>query len=158
MAYATTTEADTYFTGTTKFATWDAIDEPTQALLLENASRYIDVAFKYSGTQTDEVLSFPRTNCVNSCTGLTYADNTIPVIVQNATCEIALQMNSDTEFSTTSLNTYDANVIKQKVSSLEVTYKDSSNESKAPKAYGYTWLSCIVKPVGGVGSYRVRKG
>lgn len=158
MAYATIAEADTYFAGTTNFVLWDAILDATQDLLLENASRYIDVAFKYSGTQIDEVLAFPRTNSKNSCTGLTYGDTVIPVIVQNATCEIALQMNNDTELSTISLNTYDANVIKEKVGSLEVEYKDNPSESNTSKAYGFTWLSCIVQPKGLIGSYRVRKG
>lgn len=156
--YATILEADTYFTGTTEFATWDAIDDVTQALLLENASRYIDVAFKYSGTQTDEVLAFPRSNCVNSCTGLTYSDTIIPVIVKNTSCEIALKMNADPELSSINLNNFDANVIKQKVSSLEVTYKDNSNSGKAPKSFGYTWLQCLIVSNIGIGSFRARKG
>lgn len=158
MSYADTIYAGTYFTGTVNEDKWTAILPADQAKLLESASSYIDVGFKFSGTQTDEVLAFPRSGCVNSCNGYAYADTEVPVLVQNANCEIALQMNEDDSLSAGGLNSFDANVTKEKVDTLEVEYKDSSSSVLSPEPYGYTWLQCILEQIGTTSSFRFVKG
>jgi len=158
MAYADTTYADAHFLGSMNEDKWAAVDVALQPKLLDSASKYIDVAFKYSGTQTDELLAFPRSSCVNACTGITYGDTVVPEVVKVATCEIALQMNEDESVSSEELNSFDANIKKEKVDVLEVEYKDSSSSVKSAEEFGYTWLRCVLVPSGSVGSFRVRKG
>ncbi len=163
MSYSTTLEASAYFTGTSNEAVWDAIDEPTQGLLLEDASRYIDSAFDFSGTQTDELLAFPRASCVNSCTGTTYADTEVPTIVKNANAEIALKMSVDNSLTTGEIGQEDYNIKSEQVDTIAVTYKDDSSAYMSSDPYGTTWLKCILNDesgssTGGMVSARIVKG
>lgn len=158
MAYTTAAEATTYFTGTLSEATWNAIVAARQDLLLESASQYIDVAFKYTGTQTDEVVAFPRSECLNTCTGNTYDDDVVPESVKIANAEVALKMDASTDLSTGTLYGDDFNIKEEQVGDLRVVYKDTSNASKSAQPYGFTWLRCIlVNPFGAV-SVRTTKG
>ncbi len=161
MAYTTTAEATTYFTGTSNEAIWGAIDVAKQELLLEDASRYIDSAFIFSGTQSDEVLAFPRVDCFNTCTGVTYPSTEVPVIVKNANAEIALQMSIDSDLSLSVVGQNDFNVKSEQVDTIAVTYKDNSSDYMSADAYGTTWLQCILSDgtsTGGMVSARIIKG
>lgn len=157
--YATDTEAQAYFADTLNEATWLAIDSARRDLLLETASQYIDNTFTFPGTQTDEIKAFPRSECVNRCTGSTYEDDEVPQAVKNATCEIALEMDSNSELSTGKLNSADYNIVREKVDSLEVEYREKPSESFGSKPYGYTWLRCILTSDNlGMVSARIVKG
>lgn len=157
--YITDAETTTYFTGTSKSTLWSAIAEPTRLELLSDASVYIDKAFSFTGTQSDEIQAFPRVDCYNQCTK-TYYDNTvIPQIIKNATAEIALRMSSDSGLSTSSLNTDSYNIKREKVGSLEVEYKEDSSQAKESQPYGYTFLKCILNnSKSGFASSRLTKG
>ena len=100
MAYITEAEAITYFAGTLNEAAWTAIDVARKPLLLESASQYIDVAFSFTGTQSDDIVAFPRTECVNNCTGNTYADEGVPEAGKTDNAEIALKRDRSTELAT----------------------------------------------------------
>ncbi len=158
MAYTTAAEATTYFTGTLNEATWNAILAPRQDLLLESAAQYIDAAFKYTGTQTDDIVAFPRSECLNTCTGSTYADDAIPEAVKIANAEVALKMDSSTDLSTGTLYGDDFNIKQEQVGDLRVVYKDTSNASKSAQPYGFTLLRCILANAFGAVSVRTTKG
>lgn len=158
MAYTTAAEATTYFTGTLNEATWNAIVSARQDLLLESASQYIDVAFSFTGTQTDDIIAFPRSECLNTCTGNTYDDDVVPESVKIANAEIALKMDASTDLSTGTLYGDDFNIKEEQVGDLRVVYKDSSSASKSAQAYGFTWLRCIVVNPFGAVSVRTTKG
>lgn len=143
--YVTDVEAQAYFAGTINSATWLAIASAKRALLLESASQYIDNTFVFTGTQTDEVLAFPRLDCYNKCTLTTYLSTDIPQIVKNATAEIALAMDTNSELSTSTLNTTDYNIVSEKVDILAVQYRDKPIDGFSAKPYGYTWLKCILR-------------
>ena len=157
MAYSTRTEATTYFTGSINEAEWTAITADRQSILLETASRYIDVAFKFRGTQTDEIKAFPRTDLINKCNGQIYLDTDIPQAVKNAEAEIALKMNTSADLSTGTLNGDDFNIKEETVGSLRVVYKDTSSSARSAKPYGYTWLKCLLVSSATI-STRINKG
>ncbi len=158
MAYITAAEATTYFTGTLNEATWNAILAPRKDLLLESASQYIDAAFSFTGTQTDEIVAFPRSECKNNCTGSSYADDAVPEAVKIAIAEIALKMDSTVDLTTGTLYGDDFNTKEEQVGDLRVVYKDTSSFSKTAKPYGFTWLRCIVNNPFGAVSVRTTKG
>jgi len=158
MAYTTSAEATIYFTGTLNEATWNAIEASRKDLLLESAAQYIDAAFSFTGTQTDDIVAFPRLECLNTCTGNTYLDTEVPEAVKIANAEIALKMDTSTDLSTGTLYGDDFNIKEEQVGDLRVVYKDSSSFSKTAKPYGFTWLRCILANPFGVVSVRTTKG
>lgn len=158
MAYITALDATAYFTGTLNEAAWNAILAARQELLLESAAQYIDVAFKYTGTQTDEIVAFPRLECLNTCTGLTYDDTVVPEAVKIANAEIALKMDTSTDLSAGTLYGDDFNIKEEQVGDLRVVYKDTSNASKSAQPYGFTWLKCLLANPFGAVSVRTAKG
>lgn len=89
-SYVTEADADTYFGERLNVSAWDgaSTDDRERALIM--ASRRLDQE-RYQGekTATGQALEWPRTDALDK-DGEEYGTSTIPQIVEDATCEMAL--------------------------------------------------------------------
>lgn len=103
-SYITAADADTYFLGRMATAAWDAADTATKERALVAATNRLDQE-EYVGTKTDSTqrLKWPRTGVYDD-DGLLVDADTIPRVIAEATCEIALEfLNAGVDTDTLAL-------------------------------------------------------
>lgn len=80
--YLNEADADLYFASRYNSSAWTALDSPTKEILLQSATRALDLYCDWAGYKSDpsQLLEFPRN------------DNDVPEHVKIAECEIALSI------------------------------------------------------------------
>lgn len=101
------------------YSEWDSYSLPVKQTYANQATQYIDLSFNFSGKKTDEdnALEFPRQECYNSCSGLYFENDFIPVNLKKAVAEIAINRGlSDSRLILSSNETFK----REKVGDIEV--------------------------------------
>jgi hypothetical protein len=137
-SYITLADAEVYFETRVGSTVWDnATDEQKKALLV-NGTRQLDQNFRWNGSIASDTqsLRWPRTDAYN-CDGEEQASDTIPVDIENATCEMALFVGETTG------GTQDNSVKSAKVGSLEVEYRDNISASSSVNSATSSAVGCL---------------
>lgn len=124
-SYLSIADADTYHSdrGNSSWTGTDTVKEQ----YLRKATEYLDRTFDWLGDikKTTQSLNWPRDN-VEDKQGRDLSDQ-VPVIIKNATAELALEIISSDLDANTTKSDY---VKREKVGQLEIEYKDGSPSSK----------------------------
>jgi hypothetical protein len=153
-SYITVADADTYFDERIGSSAWTGEDADDKARALIQATRRIDQE-KYQGTKVTEgqALKWPRFWATDD-DGEEFAEDAIPVIVRQATCELALQYLTDDDSGTvplldTGLEQFDT----AKVGSLDMSRDPSFKAGQLPAN-----VRRLLRPVLETASNTVRMG
>lgn len=92
-SYISLADAETYFGDRLHSTNWSDKTDSIKEIALKHATRMLDDLFNWTGELTDEdqVLDWPRTD-VEDSEGRELDPDTIPVQIENATCEQALYL------------------------------------------------------------------
>lgn len=88
MSYVSLSEADEYHSQRASFEGWDVLDEQTKQRRLMSAADFLDANYRFTGEKAmpEQVRQFPRSG-----------DDSVPLAVKFAVCELALQENLNAE-------------------------------------------------------------
>jgi hypothetical protein len=125
-SYATVSESETYHDGHPHASTWDAAATDTKNRALVNATLLLDTYFNWYGTisTSTQALRWPRLS-VSDPDGRLLSTSTIPVLVRNATCELARKL-IDNDRTADDSDGANGAITEMKVGSLEVKYASST--------------------------------
>ena len=139
-SYITVADADTYFDTRLNVTAWTVAVTADKERALKSATREIDLAsFLGQPTDTVQALAWPRAYCPNPDTAADansdyLDDDTIPVRVLTATCELALAyLNAGT--TDLSLADPNAGVIRKKVGPLETEWANGASRASGWARY-----------------------
>lgn len=112
------------------FSAWDALDPEDKERFLVRASLYISRMVKWAGSKTDPEngLPFPRTGVYDS-DGFEVPADSVPILVQQATCEVASQLASGNDWTSKS-NTYGMTEIQVDV--IDIKFDSSMTRASLP--------------------------
>lgn len=94
-SYVTLAEAESYFEDSVKFEDWAAYGDEIKNRALVTATRLMErQVWKGEKTSSGQSLAFPRSGLTDRQGG-TVDDSSIPDVVKNAQCELALALLED---------------------------------------------------------------
>ena len=124
-SYITLADANTYFEARLHVTVWTDSDEDTKNRALVMATKRINQEVFYGDRETaTQALAFPRIN-LGYLDGV-YLDSTIPEMLKEAQCELALHLLS-TDMSKPSVDT--SNLQEVQVGSLKAKYIVDKNDN-----------------------------
>lgn len=126
-SYISVSAADTYFSNRGN-STWDAATTAAKEQALRKATDFLDMTFIWMGRlqDTDQALNWPRGGAFDP-NGRELTDE-VPVMVQRATAELAVEALSADLLSTQSR---DDQVKSAQAGSVAVTYEDNASFQKS---------------------------
>jgi len=139
-SYLSVADADTYWSDRSN-AAWAGTDAQKQAALIE-ATQYIDGAYDFIGTQKIEnPLCWPRYDVEiksGNFLGIWYDADTIPQLIKDACCELALEALTD---RLDPVKDRGGMIKREKVDVIEVEYMDF-----APSGRTFGFVGKLLKP------------
>lgn len=92
-SYLTLEEAEAYFTARVHIANWTAASTDEKNAVLVWATRLLDLGMEWAGTKRTQTqsLRWPRSGTMDR-DGYAYDYDTVPQLVKDATCELALSL------------------------------------------------------------------
>jgi hypothetical protein len=98
-SYASVADCDSYHDGHLYASAWTGATTATKEAALVMATRLIDGCYQFNGFKVSSAqsLQWPREACLNpdmapSSTNAFFAADAVPVVVVNATCEVAREL------------------------------------------------------------------
>lgn len=124
-SYESVAGADTYFSNL-GVSSWTGATSVKEAAL-RKATKYLDATYDWSGTifSLEQSLGWPRTSVYDK-EGRDLSE-TVPTLLKNACCELALLSLSNDLVSVIDNSKY---VKREKVGNLEVEYRDNAPTDK----------------------------
>jgi len=137
-SYLSVEDADTYWSNRND-SVWSAAATPAKEAALRKATQFLDATFIWIGAlhDTAQALNWPRSGAYDPEDR--QLDNSVPVMVENATAELALEAISSALVSTQSR---DDQVKKAQAGSVSVEYEDGASFQKS-----YALAERIVAPL-----------
>ena len=157
-SYVQRTDANTYFATSFNDAAWTALSDAQKDLALQVATRNLET-LQWYGTKcdADQALQWPREVAADGSCDATVC-TTIPDKLVEATCELALKLDSNQSVfidgpESTTTGTY---VSKERLGELEVEYDEfdgAKSVSTGPKIIVlFPWLKELLRCYAKVGS------
>lgn len=138
-SYASLDDGNQYHEGHSQGATWTEATEDKRRRGLVTATRQLDAWFEWDGDVafSDQALLFPRKGVVGR-NGYLLDGESIPVVIRNATCELARSRLTDAG------PTDDAdNISRLKAGPVDITFRDETVTFVIPDA-----VIILVKHIG----------
>lgn len=129
-SYVSLAESNAYFASSFGKSSWSAVIDATKEIVLIEATRLLDQFFDWNGeidSSSTQSLRWPRIKAYDA-DGRVIDETIVPVLVKNATCELAYYINTTGGFDL-SENALD----KVKVGPITIDFSQSVRPTSFPK-------------------------